>query len=69
MKESGPDRECNTRDIKCLQKIAHKLPDVVDLVHRLGQRGDGRHRVIIIQFAIRLYRDIQCGEMPKTITI
>ncbi|KAL1277115.1 hypothetical protein QQF64_023788 [Cirrhinus molitorella] len=43
---------------KVSPKIAHKLPDVVDSVHRLGQkRGDGRPRVIIIQFAMRLYRD------------
>ncbi len=64
VKESGPDKESNTRDtvIKILSKvstkIALKLPDVVDSVHRLGQRrGDGRPRVIIIQFAMRLYRD------------
>ncbi len=39
-------------------KIALKLNDVVDSVHRLGQRrGDGHPRVIIIQFAMRLYRD------------
>ncbi len=64
VKESGPDKESNTRDIvikilsKVSPKIAHKLPDVVDSVHRLGQRrGDGHPRVIIIQFAMRLYRD------------
>ncbi len=64
VKESGPDKESNTRDIvikilsKVSTKIALKLPDVVDSVHRLGQRrGDGRLRVIIIQFAMRLYRD------------
>lgn len=64
LKESSPDKESNTRDIvikilsKVSPKIAHKLQDVVDSVHRLGQgRGDGRPRVIIIQFAMRLYRD------------
>ncbi len=64
VKESGPDKECNTWDIvikilsKVSPKIAHKLPDVVDSVHRLGQkRSDGRPRVIIVQFAMRLYRD------------
>ncbi len=64
VKESGPDKQSNTQDIvikilsKVSPKIAHKLPDVVDSVHRLGKkRGDGRPRVIIIQFAMRLYRD------------
>lgn len=64
VKESGSDRENNVRDVvikilsKVSPKIAHKFPDVVDSVHRLGQkRGDGRPRVIIMQFAMRLYRD------------
>ncbi|KAL1274402.1 hypothetical protein QQF64_027216 [Cirrhinus molitorella] len=64
VKESGPDKESNTQDIlikilsKVSPKVAHKLPDVVDSVHRLGQkRGDGHPRVIIIQFAMRLYGD------------
>jgi len=43
---------------RCSPKIWHKLPDVVDSVHRLGQgRGDGHPRVIHIQFAMRLYPD------------
>ncbi len=69
VKESGPDKESNTRDIvikilsKVSPKIALKLPDVVDSVHRLGQRrGDGRPRVIIIQFAMGLYRDTVCRD-------
>ncbi len=50
-------------------KIARKLPDIVDSVHRLGQkRGDGRPRVIIIQFAMRLYRDTVWRD-AKDITI
>lgn len=64
VKESGIDKEGNIRDVvirilsKVSPKIAHKLPDVVDSVHRLGKkRGDGRPRVIIVQFAMRLYRD------------
>ncbi len=64
VKESGPDKESNTQYIvikilsKVSPKITHKLPDVVDLVHRLVQnRGDGHPRVIIIQFAMHLYRD------------
>ncbi len=53
VKESGPDKESNTQDIvikilsKVSPKITHKLPDVVDSVHRLGQkRGYSRPRVI-----------------------
>lgn len=64
VKESGPDRDNNTWDViiktltKVFSKIAQKLTDVLDSVHRLGQKiHDGHPKAIIIQFAMSLYQD------------
>ncbi|XP_026105103.1 uncharacterized protein LOC113076626 [Carassius auratus] len=63
MKEE--DQQENTRDMvinilgKISPKIAGKLPEVVDSVHRIGKRKDGNTaRSIIIQFSMRHCRDI-----------
>lgn len=63
MKEE--DHQENTRDLvikvlgKISPKIAEKLPEVVDSVHRIGKRKDGNAaRGVIIQFSMRHFRDI-----------
>uniref|UniRef100_A0A1A8JAE1 L1 transposable element RRM domain-containing protein n=1 Tax=Nothobranchius kuhntae TaxID=321403 RepID=A0A1A8JAE1_NOTKU len=42
-----------------LPKQNHRLPDVIDTVHRLGakRQGSTRPRGIIVQFTSRIYRD------------
>ncbi|RXN15766.1 cytoplasmic dynein 2 heavy chain 1-like protein [Labeo rohita] len=62
MKEEDPQE--NTRDLvikvlgKISPKIAEKLPEVVDSVHRIGKRKDGNSaRGIIIQFSMCHFRD------------
>ncbi|KAL1254327.1 hypothetical protein QQF64_016556 [Cirrhinus molitorella] len=59
------DQQENTRDLvikvlgKVSPKIAEKLPEVVDSVHRIGKRKEGNAaRGIIIQFSMRHFRDI-----------
>lgn len=59
------DQQENTRELvinvlsKISPKIAGKLPEVVDSVHRIGKRKDGNTaRGIIIQFSMCVYRDI-----------
>lgn len=53
----------NTRDevIRLLSKVAphweQKMDDIVDTVHRIGQRAENRTRFIIIQFTRRQHRD------------
>lgn len=63
MKEE--DQQENTRDLaikvlgKISPKIADKLPEVVDSVHRIGERKDDNSaRGIIIQFSMCHFRDI-----------
>lgn len=63
MKEE--EQQENTRDLvikvlsKISPKIAEKLPEVVDSVHRIGKKKDGiSTRGIIIQFSMRHFRDI-----------
>ncbi|ROL50910.1 hypothetical protein DPX16_3544 [Anabarilius grahami] len=63
MKEEDPQE--NICDVvinvlgKISLKIAGKLPEVVDSVHRIGKRKDGNSaRSIIIQFSMRHFRDI-----------
>lgn len=63
MKEEDPQE--NIRDMvinvlgKISPKIAGKLPEVVDSVHRIGRKKDGNSaRSIIIQFSMRHFRDI-----------
>uniref|UniRef100_A0A672PHK9 Uncharacterized protein n=1 Tax=Sinocyclocheilus grahami TaxID=75366 RepID=A0A672PHK9_SINGR len=63
MKED--DQQGNTWDLvikvlgKISPKIAEKLPEVVDSVHRIGKRTDSNSaRGIIIQFSMRHFRDI-----------
>lgn len=63
------DQHEDTRNVaikilaKVVPRIAGKLPDVVDSVHRIGRKqDDGSPRVIIIQFSMRYYRDIMWRE-------
>lgn len=47
--------------IKILAKIAPEwsdnMEDIVDTVHRIGRKEEGRNRQVIIQFTKRLHRD------------
>jgi len=57
----GEDARSVTIDIlrKMIPSIQNKLDDVIDVVHRLGQRrSDGAPRNIIMRFTMRTYRDM-----------
>jgi len=59
-KSTGDTRQLAIQVLgKISPKIAGKLPEVVDSVHRIGKKKDGNTaRNIIIQFSMRHYRDI-----------
>lgn len=53
----------NTRErvsqilLKIAPQWADKIDSILDSVHRLGRKEDGRHRHIVLQFAMRHFRD------------
>ncbi|ROL44884.1 hypothetical protein DPX16_21251 [Anabarilius grahami] len=60
MKEHA-DEDARKEVIELLSSVAphlaKKLEDVVDSVHWIGKKESGRHRQMIVQFAMRQYRD------------
>ncbi|KAL4006234.1 CD82 antigen [Sarotherodon galilaeus] len=59
--EEGMGEDIRKEVIKILAKIAPEWSDnmeyIVDTVHRIGRKEEGRNRQVIIQFTKRLHRD------------